>query len=73
MGVQRAYERLAGVWPPPLSKPPTERTLVHSGVRSRTHITPQRRAGFGLSDHNTPQTALKQTTNDFHPNPRKKG
>jgi len=73
MGVQRAYERLAGVWPPPLSKPPTERTLVHSGVRSRTHITPQRRAGFGLSAHNTLQTALKQTTNDFHPNPRENG
>src|SRR5690554_3028165 len=38
------------------------------GARTR----PQRRAGFGLSDHNTPQTALKQTTNDFHPNPREK-
>src|SRR5690606_26874067 len=34
---------------------------------------PRRRAGFGLSDHNTPQTALTQTTNDCHPNPREKG
>ena len=39
------------------------------GARTR----PRRRAGFGLSAHNTPQTALKQTTNDFHPNPRENG
>src|SRR5690606_41686852 len=38
------------------------------GARTR----PRRRAGFGLSDHNTPHTALKQTTNDFHPTPRTK-
>src|SRR5690606_1306472 len=37
------------------------------GARTR----PRRRAGFGLSGHNTLQTALKQTTNDFHPTPRR--
>lgn len=32
MGVQRAYERLAGVWPPPLSKPPDREDSLSPGV-----------------------------------------
>src|SRR5690606_38791227 len=43
------------------------------GTGQHAHQPSQRRAATGLADHDTPETALKQTTSVFHPNPREKG